>query len=226
MKFIFFIMLTCSLFCSGCSIKFNKLVKNNLSEIAEFIVVGRNDDLKVTLMCGKRENDYKINGYSTNLISYGVISVTLFDKEENVNNVNFVLYVGTKIFDGVMEKNPFNEDWVVDIKQIVNKNDNMSIDIFINGEKQSLKLMTIDDDWGIDSSDIVLLLIKDYKEELKFFIKDNEFCGEIYIKIIDNGNVYSDEYLYYVSIVGRDGQYFNFLIQPDTSEILAINKSF
>jgi membrane carboxypeptidase/penicillin-binding protein len=65
------------------------------------------------------------------------------------------------------------------------------------------------------------ILIKQYNDELKTFF-DEEFEGEVYIKIMDDYDKYSSDYYYYVSVVGRGGSSINMIISPETGKILAI----
>ena len=88
MKFIFFVMIICSLL-GGCSLGLENKIYNNLSEIVDFVVCGDSDAMSVSFMCGRREVEYKINGYSTELIPYGVLCVSLKNDDENIGNVDY-----------------------------------------------------------------------------------------------------------------------------------------
>ena len=192
--------------------------------MVDFVVCGKLEDIKVSLMCGEREENYSLNGNSSNLIPYGILTVDVSNEAIDVKEVKYVLFVGVNKFEGIMEKNPYEDSWVVDIKEIVDKEDNIAVDIYIKEVKYSTKLTSIDADWIINSRDIINdILLVDYKEQIKYFIKDNDFLGEIYIKLINDYDKYSSRYYYYVSIQGVDNSSMNLLISPKTAEVLANN---
>lgn len=217
-------MIICSLL-GGCSLGLETKIYNNLSEIVDFVVCGENETMSVSLMCGRREVEYKINGYSTELIPYGVLCVSLKNDDENIGNVDYVLFVGTIKYQGNMQKNPYDGTWVADIKTIIDKNENISVDIVINETKTSFKLKAVNEEWKVSSNEVVRILVDKYKEQLKKMVIDGVFEGEVYIKLITDTEGYSLQYYYYVAVVDRKGGSFNFLVSPKTKEILASNST-
>ncbi len=223
MKFIFFVVFICSLF-GGCNVGLEYKVYNNISEMVDFVVVGADDNLSASLMCGRREVDYQINGISSELIPYGILTLSFSNNIKSFTQVDYVLFVGTKKFQGKMQKEPYNDTWVVDIKSVVDKNENISVSIFVDNETYSLKLKSIDEDWTLTPNAVVDVLIKEYKNELNKMVVDGVLEGEVYIKIISE-QIVSNHYYYCVSVVDRKGGSFNFLLSPVTKEILASNNT-
>ena len=218
MKFIFFVIMA-SMLLSGCNIGLKNKVYNNISEMVDFVVVGGDDNMSISLMCGRRELEYKSNGIATQLIPYGVL--TLYGVGEDVKEVDYVLFVGTIKYQGDMQKNPYDSSWVADMKTVVDESENISVDILIDNAKVSYKLKSASKEWEVASKDLIDLLIDDYSDILKEFIKDGVFEGEVYIKLINEYEMYANHYYYYVSIVERNGGSFNILVSPTTKEVLA-----
>lgn len=221
MKFIFFaIIILCCI--TGCSTKLEKLITDNISEIREYVLFAKNEDVSVSFMCGERESDYKMNGVTSELIPFGVITVTNISETFQSSDISYVLYVGTQKYEGLLEKNPFDGTLVSDIKENVDKSNNISITLSNGKDTTSLKLKNVEY-FKINTSDCVDILLTKYKEELNKFVVDNNFQGEVYIKIIDDYDAYTSMFYYYVSVVGVDGNYINLLISPSNGEILASN---
>ena len=208
-----------SMLLSGCNIGLKNKVYNNISEMVDFVVVGGDDNMSISLMCGRRELEYKSNGIATQLIPYGVL--TLYGVGEDVKEVDYVLFVGTIKYQGDMQKNPYDSSWVADMKTVVDESENISVDILIDNAKVSYKLKSASKEWEVASKDLIDLLIDDYSDILKEFIKDGVFEGEVYIKLINEYEMYANHYYYYVSIVERNGGSFNILVSPTTKEVLA-----
>ena len=52
---------------------------------------------------------------------------------------------------------------------------------------------------------------------------NNIFNGEIYIKIVNDADIYKGDYYWYVSLISRKGGTLSLIISPYNKEILAIN---
>ena len=220
MMFVFFIIF-CAFGLVGCGGGLEKQLISNIAEIREFVLVGETENMRVSLMCGQRERDYKTDGVAGELIEFGVITITIENIHLlNISDSRYVLFEGTEKIDGVLIQNPFDKTLVADVGKIIDRNKNISIDIYIGNNKSSLKLKEIDSEWTLSSKDCIDILISKYKNELKSFFKD-EFEGELYIKIMNDFDKYGSDYYYYVSVVGRNKNSINMIISPKTGEILA-----
>ena len=221
MGFVFFIIL-CMCMLTSCTTSLEKQIWNNISEIREFILFEKMEGMSVSLICGQRENDYKMNGYVTKLIPFGVITVTIESIDSIVTTESrYVLYVGTEKFEGNLIRNPFDDTFVADIGKVIDKTKNVSIDVFINNSKTSMKLRSVDSEWKVSSKDCVEILLDHYKNQLKSFIGE-EFEGEVYIKIMNDYDQFSSDFYYYVSVIGRKGSSISLIISTD-GKVLASN---
>lgn len=223
MKFIFFVLMCVSVLLSGCMSSLERKLHENIAEHREFVLYGKNDDMSVSLMCGVRESDYKINGYATEIIEFGVLTVTIDSENIVKENSEYILFVGTEKYSGMFEINPFDESLVADIKEIVDKNANVSVVIKLESGDVALKLQNVDSDWVIDSEDCFKIVADKYKDELKKFINNGNFEGEIYVKIMNDEKDLVEDFYFLISLYGRTGKSINIILSPKTGEILASN---
>lgn len=203
--------------------KLEKFVRNNIAEYREFVVYGQDDGVSASLMCGEREVDYKINGVVTELIEFGVLTINAEDEVLLQDGVEYVLFVGTQKYIGELQKNPFDGTLVADIKEVVDKNCNISVLIKFASGDISIRLQKVDEDWIIDSEDCVKILMSKYGEELKKFINNGVFEGEVYIKIMQDNMFAINDFYYLISVYGKDGKSINVIVSPISGEILASN---
>ncbi|MBQ7351683.1 MAG: hypothetical protein IJW59_02305 [Clostridia bacterium] len=226
MKFIFFLLIMV-IGLSGCGhSQLESMIFDNISEVREFVLFGEDEKLSASLMCGRRESDYVINGYHTSLVDFGVVTITLGDNvTKDFKRAQYILYVGTEIYKGDFEINPYDETLVADIKKIIDKSENVSVDVILDKEKiSSLKLKNVDKDWIITCNDCINILSKTYKKELKSLIRDGEFWGEVYVKIITDRKAQDvKNFFFYANVVGRSGENLSMVICPFTGEVLASN---
>ena len=69
------------------------------------------------------------------------------------------------------------------------------------------------------------IIAKEFKEEINGLLEERVFQGEIYIKILNDADMYIGDYYWYVSIISRKGGKLNALISTKTGEILSNNNS-
>ena len=204
----------------GCGSSLNQMVRNNIAELREFVVYGKEEDISVSLMCGYREVNYKINGYATELIEFGVITINILgnaDKEDG----KYILFVGTQKYDGDLVINPIDGSLVADIGKIVDKDANMSIQVKLQEEEYDLKLNSVNSNWVVDEQECIKILLKKYKSDLKRFVNNGVFEGEVYIKIMNDEQALIADFYYLISVYGRSGKSINVMVSPNTGEILA-----
>lgn len=217
---IFVLIMINSFLLVGCN-KYYNLTKSNIAEIRHNIFVGNSDNFDITFMSGKREKDYVVNGYNTTLIDFGIITISLKSPNIEVQNPSFVLTIDTLRYEEVLEKNPFDGTFVADIGLIVDNNlPSMSVKVFMGEIVEEIVLSNISKDWQITSYDALKLACKTLKDYLEPLCQ-NEFLGEVYIKIIKDTIVDDGSYYWYVNFASRNGIYHSTIINPLTSEILA-----
>ena len=217
---VFFLVLINSFLLGGCN-KYYKLTKSSIAEIRHNVFVGSSDNLDITFMSGKREKDYVINGYNTELVDFGIITITIKNPNLKLSDPTFALTIDTLRYEEVLEKNPFDGTYVADIGVVVdNSLSSMTIKVFMGELIEEIQLNNLSYDWKLNSYDALKLACKTLKNELKSLIT-NEFLGEVYIKIIKDTIVDDGSYYWYVNFVSRNGIYHSTIIDPLTSEILA-----
>lgn len=218
-----FLLLICGIFClTACTNKYENLLISNTAEVREFMMEGAATSVKASLICGKREKDYKLNGYASELIEFGVLTFTLDNVQDYDETIaKYILNVGTLRYDGALEKNPFDGTLVADIKRIIDKNENVSVKLIIGEYLQDIPLKLIGADFKVQSEDVYKIVASKYKNQLKAISVNNVFEGELYIKIINDADEYKGDYYWYVSLLTRKGGKLSLIISPYTSEILA-----
>ena len=219
-KFLFICLLFCTIFISGCDQNY-KYIKNNLAEVRHNIFVGESDNFKVTFMSGKREKDYSINGYNTDLIDFGVITITIKDPSLNTTNSNIAITINTLRYEEELEKNPFDGTLVADIKVLIdNSVDTISVKICIDKLNEDITLNNICSNWKVNHLDALKIAYTQLSKDLQPHIS-TQFLGEIYIKIIEDTLSNNGNYLWYVNFVTRTGNQYSVIIDPISKEILA-----
>lgn len=220
---LFFLILSIIIL-SSCGNNYENYLRNNTSEIRKYICVGERDGVNVSLTMGKREKTYIVNGYSTELTEFGVLSFRLSDDMEiDKNACKYVLFVGTDKYEGDLQINPFDGTLVADIMEIVEIQEKMVVTLVNDSANIDIELKCVNENWRMTSEDVYTLVAKKMKAEISAFVVDNTFEGEVYIKIINDEDKNKSDYYWYVNIIGRSGKRVSAIISIDAKEILAKN---
>lgn len=179
--------------------------------------------MTISLMCGFRESDYKMDGYSTSLVDFGVITINMSKENVEYKDMSFVLFSGTQKYDGYLVENPFDGSYVADIKKVLDKEANTNIVVNVKGQDYSLKLKNVGSDWSFTIDDALKKFAKDYKEKIMILCENKELLGEVYIKILNDEKFESEDYYYLICVVGRKGESIRVIYSPFNGEILASN---
>lgn len=214
------VILSIGLFCACESPLYSK-AKENIAEIRNNIYIGENDSVKGVFMSGEREKDYVINGYSTPLIEFGVITFTLLG--ENITRAktgSYNIVIDGTTYEGELELNPFDNTYVADLGMKFDTKEDITASIKVGSFESGITLSLRNGDWETSSLDALKLACKALKSELKDYDKE-EWESEVYIKIIHDEEISSDKYFWYINFVGRSGINHSVIIDPNTKEILA-----
>jgi len=220
-KLLIFIFLIISCFgLSGCN-KIYNLASKNIAEIRHNVFEGESDNFKITFMSGKREKDYVINGYNTPLIEFGVVTITLKTEIKDISQSHFALTIDTLRYEEILEQNPFDGTLVADIGVSINQQlPSMIIKLFVGEISEEITLNNMCVNWKVDSDKALKIACKNLKSELSP-LSNNDFQGEVYIKIIEDTISNENTHLWYVNFVSRNGIHHSIIIHPMTSKILA-----
>lgn len=202
----------------GCNSVYNE-VSSNVSEIRYNIFTGTSGMISATFMCGKREKNYVINGYSGPLIDFGIITVSINSANYDTQNIKAIVTIDTHRHEEVLEQNPFDGTYVCDIKTTTNASD-LTLKLFFGDQTEQLTLTNISQNWKVDCNKALKIATKTTKQVLKKQIQSS-FKGEVYVKIIEDTKVNKGNYYWYVSFVCRNGETHTVLIDPTTAKVLA-----
>ena len=195
------------------------MAHSNVAECRQVMYVGKTNNLSVNLISGTREQNYVVNGYCTDSISFGVLTFKILT-DINIDTANYVLTIGTTRYDGILERNPYDNTYMCDVKTLINTNDVITAKIIAGEFVESVELNNITADWNVNSDNALKLAVSELTKELKTFIENDEFKAECYIKIVNDDEV-NEMYYWYVSFVGRNGKTYAVIIDPISNEILA-----
>lgn len=225
MKRIFFLCaICCCLFLCGCQDKTYLNLESNISEIRNQMFSYEDEELSVKFLSGRRETTYVVDGKHTDLIDFGILSfgfkLQSFSME---TKAKYILILGTRRMDGDLVYNPFDETFVVDIKEQVGPDTKMIAKIVIDDYQKEVTLSCVTKDWQVGALDALRVVVKEKKKDFEPFMVGGEVKAEVYIKMTQDVDSSEGRYYWYVSIVPVEGKRLSYLVDYLTGEIVARN---
>ena len=224
MKKFVVLALVCALefiFPFGCSMNLVSAVENNLSEIRKNVFEGKNDSLIVSFMSGVREEPYEYNGKSEENIDFGIFTV-YFNEFVGSYKVPFVATINDEKFEGMIEKHPFNESYMVDIGYVAP--DDAEIIISINNGA-GVVLENISSSWNVNWEQALELGKTYLNDELNEILSAGKFEAECYLKPVTDEEFISGQYFWAFSIINTNFQKYIVIFDVNSGDLLVKNKS-
>ncbi len=199
----------------GCGKSVEEELSLNISEYREDFFYGSSLNMTATFTDGQRESDFVTDGKKSQLQDFGVLVVR--SNSDLGDKPKFQLKINDEIYEGEMERNPFDGSYVVDVLKRVNCEDTIVVTMLDLNETITLECLS--KDWGCDCNRALNVFIENNKDNLNEYMGANGFEGEVYIKIVadkkDIANIY-----WYVLCVCQDGNVFASLISVENGEIV------
>lgn len=209
---------------TSCGTKNINIFKNNLSEVRYNYYLGEASGYTFSFTSGLREVDYKIDGYHTNNIEFGIVTIKLPDDVKYSGNANFRLDYGNKTTSGKLEQNPFDLTLMADIGFIIEDYEEIKITFKMDNINKVLTLKDVTKTFNYDYDNALEKFIMENYDDLKSYITKNELKAEIYVKIMYD-NTLDSKFYYLIRVVGRNGNVLSGIIDPMSGDILAATNS-
>lgn len=188
-------------FFTGCGTSIKTDVINNMADIRYNLFVGQAENVSVNLMCGMRENPYQSDGIAKKNVQFGVITATF--KVHPTQIVHFALTVGSQTFAGVMEENPYNHTYMVDIEKIVSSEE--GVYLTIENVAQNMQLIPESKDWTVQYGQALDIGISALEEDLKTLYEKRKFKAECFLKIIFDEAAAENPYYWCFGYTAQNG---------------------
>lgn len=201
---------------SACTFNLATKVKQNISELAEELFFGENDDAYVTITSGYREQPFEYDGVCNESVDFCVIDV-VFKNNLSPSEIDAQITINDKAHQITLEKNPFKSSFMFDLQKSIDASDH----IFFTFNEKQIDLTCKSKDFSINYEKALNIGIENTLEKLKNLTSRGSFKGECYLKIINNPLQNSKLFYWFFSVKGQDGSTFSVIIDPITGSVLA-----
>ena len=218
---IFVFMAISSILLVSCNRNNMELYKANISEARYNYYYAEAQGYLVSFTSGIRESDFKLDGYHTENIEFGVITIILPKDIEYSGVATYRIEYDNKLASGTLEQNPFDGSLMADTGFAIYDVD-MVIKFTMGDVSMAFNMKDMSNNFNMDYAGALELFVNNV--DMDDFIVDKEFKAEIYIKIMHDDTIDS-VYYYLIRVIGRDGRVLSGMINPISGELMAVTSS-
>lgn len=217
-KFFCFVTVIILCFYSCACSSLVKRREGSISELRDELMVSECEKDKVTLISGKRENPFVVDGKSGDKIDFTVVTFYPTSASENARFA-YSFDDGVSVVEGEFSKHPFKDTYSFEIAKRVTG----SAKVVVKGEKYERQFdlvsvkneNTISVEQALEKAEIRL------SEHIKKFTSGGKLNAEIFIRFLENPISSQDGYYWYVAFVPDKYSVYATLIHPESGEIVA-----
>lgn len=211
-------MAVLSLCLMGCNKNIEKYDKY-ISELRSNLYIYESENLSVTAISGRRETPFSLDGVAGDMIEYTVITIepTFVPGKEYryKTSINDVEYSGSFLV------HPFGKTLSCDIP-VKCENQLITIDIISGEETITVQLASVVTENMINAETALSIALIKLKTQVESLKSGSDFNGEIYIRLTQNPIDNKGGYFWYVAFVSENDLTYAVLINPLTSEVVAV----
>lgn len=215
-KIIITLSLAICLCFSACAINVKTII-DKTSDLTSVFFFADTDFGKIEVYSGQREEYFEYNGISTPKVDYGIIKIC-FDKPNDKNIIDVSLQIDDEISNLILEQNPFDQSYMVDIEKQISANAVIKIKILDDNYVETI-VECQSKNWKISDKDALEIAGKNMKD----FLSENSKNGldyECYLKVVHNIQDGERLYFYTFSVKTTQGKSANIVIDVNTGEVL------
>lgn len=207
--FFMFAIFMC-IFFIGCS-NSEKSLKNHLSEYTQTFFVCQTEDYFISINSGKRENEYVFDGKTSELVDFALVTLA-FKQGNTLENIEYKIYINDIEYIGMLQKNPYKNNYMCDLKICLEDTDN--INIFILNTSHNMR--NLSKDFRIDYKQAQSIATEQFSNKITEITNSKKY--ECYLKIAFKPEVSQNTYWYYYIIADKT---YNLIIDTQTGNVVA-----
>lgn len=207
-----------TLFC-GCSINYEKLINENMSDLRINFFTGENSLFYADLSCGYREETFAYDGVSTNKKECGVLALD-FKTEYSYKSVCVSVDINGNKKDYQLVRSPFENKYMVDLEKIITQNDEITLNL--KNQTEQCKLNMISSSWKIQYKDALKIAGNQLSLEFEKLFFNNTLNCECYLKVVSKPTY--DEKFWYFSFIDRALTTKSLLIDVNSGKVIKNEK--
>jgi uncharacterized protein Veg len=201
----------------------DKEILNNISDLRTNVYTAKSESVEVTVLTGRRETPYKIDGISEVKTDYTVISIKPAEPPSPERSYSYTLVNGKNKYGGEFTPHPFGATYTAEIaRQLTGE---ATLTVTSDQLTEELTLEPHFEAGMLEWDEALAKGVSAVQDEVRGMYVDGKLNAEVYVQFIGDPLQNGGGYFWYIAVSGQNGKTYAALLDPVTGEILASKKS-
>lgn len=205
---------------SACNKKGSSIdLSANISYAETHKYVGEDENFKVSVTAGIREQMFIADGVATNVAEFATVSVMPQKSDLLTKEYTYALTADGGEFSGTLERDPVTHAFVASVELSNLKDSLQNLKIYYDSNEVEIPLenkMT----GKISYMQALDIAITEFRQLIDANLTDNVLPREIIVKLIRDKRNPDSPYFWYVSFIAADSNYWAILLDPVSGEVV------
>lgn len=211
-----FVLVCVGMLASGCGMKTEDYVRENMSEKTEVYFFGERDEFYSTLSSGQREEIYLMNGKSEDNVDFSLLTVNFFN-ETYGKLITVKLFVDEEEHLVNLELNPLNSTYMLDLERKFSGHESVMVEY--NG--MQVELLNKSKDFGIDADKAIEIASKELSKLITKEKKMSTLNAECYLRVLDSRANNFEDLFWVFTVVNIKNEDYSVIISTIDGSVLS-----
>ncbi len=177
----------------------------------------------VTFSSGMREQDYELDGVITNMVEFGILTLSRLDCNPLANDTyTYTVQINDQIYTGFLEPSQVDNSYVADVGVSAPNDATITVQITFTGYSFNEELSNTSNSFSVNADKAIEIANKELEEELKNITSDKNTKIEVVMKNLkDYSNSEIKNYYWYIGVISTNGETLGILIDAGSGDVIA-----
>ena len=181
--------------------------------------IGKCDEFKLIVTCGKRESPYIADGEAGDMVEFTLITLKPLNASATGKSYTYNISIDGEEFRGALNKDVFGSSFSKDVG--IDISEKLSAITISDGDREyPIELENMMSNAIITPKDAIKISINEFNVELSQFEKEGK-SNEIYLKFVCDSTGDESFYYWYVAHVFEGGKHLSVLLDIVSGDIIA-----
>ena len=202
---------------SACTNDIQEYLRSHVSENCDTYFVGETNDFYVDLFSGVREKTYKLDGVSTELIPYTIVSAKC-KTDLDVKELQYCVEIDGKTYEGAFSQNPYDGDLEADLGITTSATQNVYVYLKFDNTTEVATLKCVSKDFLVSPDTALDIAVDEIIGNNIDFATDKNY--ECFVQVLNKDEA-NHLYFWLINVVSSDGDIYTIIVDVGTGKVLA-----
>ena len=202
---------------TACNQDMSNYLRSHISEKCDTYFVGETNDFYIDLFSGLREKTYKLDGVSTELVPYTIVSVKC-KSDLKFDELQYCVEVEDKTYEGAFSQNPYDGSQQADLGVAVGSSESVYVYVKFADTTEVATLKCVSKDFLVGPDTVLDIAVDEVLAQNVDLQPSKTY--ECFVQVLNKDNA-TNLYFWLVNIVSSEGEIYTIIVDTGTGQVLA-----